>query len=100
MGPPAERRGIVTDDRVDPVTCGHTQVLTSRAALLVAGWLITRDRHGRLLWDHWDEVKRGILYRSGQLTEEQLAEAVERYNIRTIVNLQWPGEEIWVARKR
>ena len=45
-------------------------------AAIVAGWLIMLDRQGRLVWDHWDEVKRGILYRSGQLTADQLAQAV------------------------
>jgi protein tyrosine/serine phosphatase len=72
--------------------------LIPSVALLVATWLIARDRHGRLLWDHWDEVKRGILYRSGQLTGDQLAEAVQRYQLRTIINLQWPGEEMHTER--
>ena len=67
-------------------------------AALVAGWLILLDRHGHLVWDHWDEVKRGILYRSGQLTADQLTEAVKRYNLRTIINLQWPGEELRTER--
>lgn len=68
--------------------------LVPLAAVIVAVWLITLDRQGQLLWDHWDEVKRGILYRSGQLTREQLTEAVKRYQIRTVINLQWPGEEM------
>ncbi len=68
--------------------------LVPLAAVIVAVWLITLDRQGQLLWDHWDEVKRGILYRSGQLTSEQLTEAVKRYQIRTVINLQWPGEEM------
>src|SRR5690242_13243410 len=59
--------------------------LVPLVALLAAGWLIARDRQGRLLWDHWDEVKRGILYRSGQLTADQLAEAVKRYQLRTVI---------------
>jgi protein tyrosine/serine phosphatase len=67
-------------------------------ALLAAGWLIARDRHGRLFWDHWDEVKRGILYRSGQLTADQLTQAVKQYQLRTIINLQWPGEEMHAER--
>ena len=37
-------------------------------AAAAAGWLIVLDRQGRLVWDHWDESKRGVLYRSGQLT--------------------------------
>jgi protein tyrosine/serine phosphatase len=68
--------------------------LVPLAAALVAAWLISLDRQGRLVWDHWDEVKRGVLYRSGQLTPYQLAEAVKRYNIRTVINLQWPGDEM------
>src|SRR6516162_6485925 len=57
-------------------------------AAAVAGWLVVLDRQGRLVWDHWDEVKRGVLYRSGQLTPEQLTDAVKRYNLRTVINLQ------------
>ena len=68
--------------------------LVPLAAVIVAVWLIALDRQGQLFWDHWDEVKRGILYRSGQLTSEQLTEAVNRYQIRTVINLQWPGEEM------
>jgi hypothetical protein len=63
-------------------------------AAALAAWLVVLDRQGRLVWDHWDEVKRGILYRSGQLTSAQLTRAVEQYNIRTVINLQWPGEEM------
>jgi protein tyrosine/serine phosphatase len=72
--------------------------LVPLAAFVAAAWLISRDRQGRLVWDHWDEVKRGVLYRSGQLAPEQLTEAVRRYNIRSIINLQWPGEEMQAER--
>ena len=72
--------------------------LVPMAAALVAAWLISMDRQGRLVWDHWDEVKRGVLYRSGQLAPDQLAEAIKRYNIRTVINLQWPGEEMSAER--
>lgn len=34
----------------------------------VASWLVLLDRQNRLHWDHWDVVKPGVLYRSGQLT--------------------------------
>src|SRR5262245_66391670 len=67
-------------------------------AAVVAAWLVALDRQGRLVWDHWDEVKRGILYRSGQLNADQLTQAVVRYNLRTIINLQWPGEETMAER--
>jgi protein tyrosine phosphatase (PTP) superfamily phosphohydrolase (DUF442 family) len=59
-----------------------------------AGWLIRLDRQGRLVWDHWDEAKRGVLYRSGQLTSDQLTEAVKRHGIRTVINLQMHGAEL------
>src|SRR5262245_46308025 len=68
-------------------------------ALVAGGWLILLDRQGRLVWDHWDETKRGILYRSGQLTEPQLTQAARRYGIRTVVNLQMPGEELEAERE-
>ena len=68
-------------------------------AAAAAGWLIVLDRQGRLVWDHWDESKRGILYRSGQLTATQLTEADRRYGIRTVINLQMPGEELEEERE-
>lgn len=74
--------------------CGLIPLVAGALAL----WLVALDRQGRLVWDHWDEVKRGILYRSGQLTSAQLTQAVKRYNIRTVINLQWPGEEMVLER--
>jgi protein tyrosine/serine phosphatase len=72
--------------------------LIALAALAAAGWFIALDRQGRLQWDHWDEVKRGVLYRSGQLSGDQLTEAVTRYRIRTIINLQQAGPELDAER--
>ena len=60
----------------------------------LAGWMIVLDRQNRLLWDHWDVVKPGILYRSGQLTGPQLTRAVADFGIRTVVNLQLPDREL------
>jgi len=37
-------------------------------------------------------VTPGVLYRSGQLTPEQLADVVDRYGIRTVVNLRAENE--------
>src|SRR5262249_20328514 len=44
-------------------------------------------------------VVPGVLYRSGQMTAEGFAEAVERYHIRTIINLQdeYPDPELAVS---
>jgi protein tyrosine/serine phosphatase len=64
------------------------------ASACLAGWMIVLDLQNRLLWDHWDVVKPGILYRSGQLTGPQLTQAVSQYGIRTVVNLQLPDEEL------
>jgi protein-tyrosine phosphatase len=69
------------------------------AAALVAGWLVMLDRQSRLVWDHWDVAKRGVLYRSGQLTGDQLTAAVKTHGIRTVVNLQMPGEELTAERE-
>jgi protein tyrosine/serine phosphatase len=68
------------------------------AIALPAGWLIVLDRQGRLVWDHWDEAKRGVLYRSGQLTGDQLSAAIKRHGIRTVINLQLPGDELAAER--
>jgi protein tyrosine/serine phosphatase len=68
------------------------------AVAVPAGWLIVLDRQGRLVWDHWDEAKRGVLYRSGQLTGDQLTAAITRHGIRTVINLQMPGDELAAER--
>jgi protein tyrosine phosphatase (PTP) superfamily phosphohydrolase (DUF442 family) len=68
------------------------------ASVGVAGWMIVLDRQNRLRWDHWDVVKPGILYRSGQLSSTQLTEAVRLYGIRTVVNFQLPGREMEAER--
>ncbi len=60
----------------------------------LAGWMIVLDRQNRLIWDHWDVVKPGILYRSGQLTGDQLRAAARRFGIKTVVNFQLPGKEM------
>ena len=65
----------------------------------LAGWMIVLDRQSRLLWDHWDVVKPGILYRSGQLTAGQLTEAVRSKGIRTVVSFQLPGKEMNAERE-
>ena len=66
---------------------------------VLAVWLVVLDRQGRLVWDHWDVAKRGVLYRSGQLTGDQLAAAIKQYHLKTIVNLQLPGPELAEERE-
>ena len=64
-------------------------------AVAAAGvWLGVKTRQNRLVWDHFDVVKRDILYRSGQLESDQLAEAIRRYGIRTVVNFQRTSPQV------
>ena len=65
--------------------------LATLAVAATACWLTEETRRNRLVWDHFDVVKHGILYRSGQLNRAQLATVVERYGIRTLINFQVPG---------
>jgi len=64
-----------------------------------AAWLISLDHPSRLKWDHWDVVKPGILYRSGQLSSDQLAQAIQTYGIKTVVNFQLPDAELRAERE-
>lgn len=78
-----------------------SRVLLGAVLLASAGaaaWMIALDRQNRLQWDHWDVVKPGILYRSGQLTGDQLTQAVERYGIKTVVNFQLADETLRAER--
>src|SRR5215472_1924860 len=63
-------------------------------AVVVALWVTVETRRNRLVWDHFDVVKPGILYRSGQLNGDQLADVVSRFGIRTVINFQIPGEAV------
>lgn len=60
--------------------------LTIAALLTVAPFVYYRVEYttGKRL----REVRRDVLYRSGQMTEEGFADAVARYHIRTILNVQ------------
>src|SRR4051812_47197710 len=71
--------------------------LTAAGAGLAA-YLTVETRQNRLVWDHFDVVKRGYLYRSGQLNPDQLDKAIRMYGIRTLVNFQIPG--VPVERER
>ena len=69
-------------------------IVTAVSAVVLAAWLTLETRRNRLVWDHFDVVKPGILYRSGQLNHDQLADVVRRYEIRTIISFQVPGEGV------
>jgi protein tyrosine phosphatase (PTP) superfamily phosphohydrolase (DUF442 family) len=55
-------------------------------------WILADRGYRHTRWDHWDVVKPGILYRSGQLSPDELEQAVARFGIRTVVNLRLPTE--------
>jgi protein tyrosine/serine phosphatase len=57
-------------------------------ALLIGAAPIVYYRAGYTNYKRLREVTPGVMVRSGQLTAEGFKEAVERYGIRTIVNLQ------------
>jgi protein-tyrosine phosphatase len=69
----------------------------------LAAWLTIETRRNRLVLDHFDVVKHGILYRSGQLNADQLDAVVVGLRVKTLVNFQIAGEgveyERAVARK-
>ncbi len=66
-------------------------VVLALVGLSAGAWITREVQANRLVWDHFDTVKPGILYRSGQLEPEQLEAAVKQYGIRTVVNFQIPG---------
>ncbi len=72
-------------------------IVSGVAALAI--WLTVETRRNRVVWDHWDVVKPGILYRSGQLSPDQLAAAVKLYGLRTVVNFQVPSSRVKAERE-
>lgn len=68
-------------------------------ALSAATLLAFDAQKDALVWDHFDVVEPGVLYRSGQLSLKQLEEAVHRYGIRTVVSFLVPGPDVDAERK-
>jgi protein tyrosine phosphatase (PTP) superfamily phosphohydrolase (DUF442 family) len=73
-------------------------VLAALSGLALCAWVTVETRRNRLVWDHFDVVKRGVLYRSGQLNGDQLAAACRRYGIRTVISFQIPGAGVDAER--
>lgn len=69
-------------------------IMTILTASGLATWFSLESRRDQLVWDHFDVVKPGLLYRSGRLTPDQLKAAVARYQIRTVVSFLVPGPEV------
>ena len=64
----------------------------------LTGWRVAATLPDNVDWDHWDVVKPGLLYRSGQLDPDQLEEAARRYGLKTVINFQLPSPTL--ARER
>lgn len=94
---PIPNAGTARRDRigVQSMLAGVTVALALAA---LAGWRIAATLPDNVDWDHWDVVKPGLLYRSGQLDPDQLEEAVRRYGLKTVINLQLPSPTL--ARER
>jgi protein tyrosine/serine phosphatase len=75
-----------------------TVVLAVIAAAAAGLWATIETRRNRLVWDHFDVVKPGVLYRSGQLNPDQLTQAVRQYGIKTVVNFQIAGPNVEAER--
>ncbi len=73
-------------------------IVTTLLIAAIATWLTIETRRNRLVWDHFDVVKPGILYRSGQLNSDQLEDAIALYGIRTVVSFQIPSEGVETER--
>ncbi len=73
-------------------------LLTIMTASGIATWRVLESQQERLVWDHFDVVKAGVLYRSGRLTPSQLDAAVHRYGIKTVISFIVPGEEVETER--
>lgn len=58
------------------------------AAVLTGVTIAIRHVSETMVWERFDTVKPGVLYRSGQLSTDQLRDAIDRYGIRTVVNFQ------------
>ena len=61
-------------------------------------WMASRAKNTALGWDHWDVVRPGILYRSGQLRPEQLEQAIWRDQLKTVVSFLIPGPDVEAER--
>lgn len=76
-------------------------IATAFCLALMAGstWAAIALRRSQIIFDHFDVVVPGVFYRSGDLHPDQLRWVIERYGIKTIVNLQLPTDETEVERR-
>src|SRR5438270_4929367 len=74
--------------RAGPLPMRSALALVALATAAATLWLAGEIRRNRLIWDHFDVVKPGVLYCSGQLNRDQLAAAVKSLRLRTIISFQ------------
>lgn len=68
------------------------------SGLGTTAWMTSAAQRRQYVWDHWDVVKHGTLYRSGQLPADQLEAAIRTYRLRTVVNFLIPGKDVDAER--
>jgi protein tyrosine/serine phosphatase len=73
-------------------------VLAAVATVALTAWITIQSLRMRPAWDHFDEVTRGVLYRSGQLTPQELEAAVQKYGMKTVVSFLIPGRSVTAER--
>jgi tyrosine-protein phosphatase SIW14 len=66
----------------------RTLILSAVVALLVVVWPIVEYRRVYVENKRLREVEPGRVYRAGEMTADGIADAVARFGIRTVVNLQ------------
>ncbi len=66
----------------------RTLALSAVVALLVVAWPVVEYRNVYASNKRLREVEPGRLYRAGEMTADGIADAVSRFGIRTVVNLQ------------
>jgi protein tyrosine phosphatase (PTP) superfamily phosphohydrolase (DUF442 family) len=71
-----------------------TAIATIVVSVGLATGLTLHAHREAWVWDHWDVVKPGVLYRSGALTPGQLEAAAGRFGIRTVVSFLRPGPAV------
>jgi protein tyrosine phosphatase (PTP) superfamily phosphohydrolase (DUF442 family) len=69
-------------------------VLATLIGISVGGWLAVDHYRKTVVWDHFDMVKPGILYRSGQMSDPQLRDAIRKLGLRTVVSFLRPGASV------
>jgi len=60
--------------------------------VLVVGYVAYQWIDRSWPWHHFRTVERGVFYRSAQLTEDEFADCIKDYGIKTVINLRTKAE--------